>query len=68
MRESWLEPKVSPTEVAQVALQAVIDGTEDVYPGQLATEVAAKLLQDPKGVERWMAQFLPAETMAGMQV
>lgn len=31
-------PKVSPAEVAKAALQAVIDGVEEVYPGEQATE------------------------------
>jgi short-subunit dehydrogenase len=53
-------PKVSPSEVARVALQAVIDCTEEVYPGEQAKDMAAKLLQDPKSIEKWMATMLPA--------
>lgn len=67
MAKDWPDPKVSPTEVARVALQAVIDGVEDVYPGQQATEVAAQLLSDPKRVEKYMATFLPASSLAGVQ-
>jgi short-subunit dehydrogenase len=52
-------PKVSPSEVARVALQAVIDSTEEVYPGEQAAEMAAKLLKDPKSLEKWMATMLP---------
>lgn len=51
-------PKVAPSEVAKVALQAVIDGTEEVYPGEQATEMAARLLKDPKSIEKWMATML----------
>jgi short-subunit dehydrogenase len=52
-------PKVSPSEVARAALQAVIDSTEEVYPGEQAKEMAAKLLKDPKSMEKWMATMLP---------
>jgi NAD(P)-dependent dehydrogenase (short-subunit alcohol dehydrogenase family) len=52
-------PKVSPEVVAQEALQAVIDGIEDVYPGEQAKEMAAQLLKDPKSLEKAMAMMLP---------
>jgi short-subunit dehydrogenase len=53
-------PKVAPAEVARVALQSVMDGAEEVYPGEQATEMAAQLLEDPKALEKWMATMLPA--------
>jgi short-subunit dehydrogenase len=53
-------PKVAPAEVARVALQAVAEGKEEVYPGEQATELAAQLLKDPKAIEKWMATMLPA--------
>ncbi|MCU0548139.1 MAG: SDR family oxidoreductase [Leptolyngbya sp. Prado105] len=53
-------PKVSPEVVAQEALQAVIDGIEDVYPGEQAKEMAAQLLKDPKALEKMMATMLPS--------
>ncbi len=68
MAKDWPDPKVSPTEVARAALQAVIDEVEDVYPGQQASETAAQLLTDPKGVEKYMATFLPFSSLAGVQV
>jgi short-subunit dehydrogenase len=52
-------PKVAPSEVARVALQAVIDSTEEVYPGEQATEMAVQLLKDPKSIEKLMATMLP---------
>jgi NAD(P)-dependent dehydrogenase (short-subunit alcohol dehydrogenase family) len=52
-------PKVAPAEVARVALQAVIDGIEEVYPGEQATEMAAQMLKNPKSIEKWMATMLP---------
>jgi NAD(P)-dependent dehydrogenase (short-subunit alcohol dehydrogenase family) len=52
-------PKVSPEVVAQEALQAVMDGIEDVYPGEQAKEMATQLLKDPKSLEKAMAMTLP---------
>ena len=51
--------KDSPDEVAKVALQAVEQGTEDVYPGQMAQGIAAGLAQNPKAVEKEFAAYLP---------
>jgi len=51
-------PKVSPVEVAKAALQAVIDGVEDVYPGEQARELVEQLSKDPKAVEKQMAAML----------
>jgi NAD(P)-dependent dehydrogenase (short-subunit alcohol dehydrogenase family) len=67
LAKDWPDPKVSPAEVVRVALQAVLDNTEDAYPGEQATQVAAQLLQDPKGVEKYMATFLPGMVLAGTQ-
>lgn len=41
-----------------MALQAVVDEVEDVYPGEQAQEMQAQLLNDPKAVEQWMAEIL----------
>ncbi|MBW4510369.1 MAG: SDR family oxidoreductase [Scytonematopsis contorta HA4267-MV1] len=59
MSQAFPPPKVSPAEVAKAALQAVIDEIEDVYPGEQATQMAAQLLEDPKGLERLMGKMLP---------
>jgi short-subunit dehydrogenase len=67
LAKDWPDPKVAPAEVAKATLQAVIDGVEEVYPGQQATEVAAQLLTNPKGVEKYMATFLPTTSLAGVQ-
>jgi NAD(P)-dependent dehydrogenase (short-subunit alcohol dehydrogenase family) len=67
LAKDWPDPKVSPTEVVKVALQAVADGVEDAYPGQQAIEVAAQLLSNPKGVEKYMATFLPGGSYTGTQ-
>jgi NAD(P)-dependent dehydrogenase (short-subunit alcohol dehydrogenase family) len=65
LAKAWPDPKVAPGEVARAALQAVIAGEEDVYPGEQATQVSAQLLADPKGVEKYMASFLPGMILAG---
>jgi NAD(P)-dependent dehydrogenase (short-subunit alcohol dehydrogenase family) len=65
LAKDWPNPKVAPAEVARAALQAVIDNQEDVYPGEQAQQVSAQLLTDPKGVEKYMATFLPGMVLAG---
>jgi NAD(P)-dependent dehydrogenase (short-subunit alcohol dehydrogenase family) len=65
LAKAWPNPKVAPAEVAKAALAAVINSEEDVYPGEQATQVAAQLLVDPKGVEKYMAGFLPGMALAG---
>jgi NAD(P)-dependent dehydrogenase (short-subunit alcohol dehydrogenase family) len=65
LAKEWPNPKVAPGEVARATLQAVIDGVEDVYPGEQAAQVSAQLLSDPKGVEKYMAGFLPGMMLAG---
>ncbi len=52
-------PKMAPAEVARAALAAVESGTEDVYPGDMAADVAGGLATDPKAVEKQFAGFLP---------
>jgi NAD(P)-dependent dehydrogenase (short-subunit alcohol dehydrogenase family) len=59
MSKDYPPPKVSPTEVAISALQAVVDGVEEIYPGEQATDLAAQLRHDPKAVEKQLAQMLP---------
>jgi NAD(P)-dependent dehydrogenase (short-subunit alcohol dehydrogenase family) len=65
LAKAWPDPKVAPAEVVRAALQAVIDQLEDVYPGEQAAQVSAQLLADPKGVEKYMASFLPGMELAG---
>ncbi len=65
LAKAWPNPKVAPAEVARAALQAVLDNQEDVYPGEQASQVSAQLLSDPKGVEKYMASFLPGMDLAG---
>lgn len=52
-------PKVPPRQIAEAALKAVAEGTEDVFPDPMAEELRGGLLQDPKAVEKQIAQMLP---------
>lgn len=65
LAKAWPDPKVSPREVARATLEALLADQEDVYPGEQATQVSVQLLADPKGVEKYMASFLPGMVLAG---
>lgn len=56
--EHWPEPKVSPEVVVQDALQAVIEGREDVYPGEQAKEMIEQIRKDPKVLEKEIAKMV----------
>ncbi|MDS3862312.1 SDR family oxidoreductase [Thermosynechococcaceae cyanobacterium BACA0444] len=66
LAKDWPDPKVEPTEVVKDTLQAVIDGQEDVYPGEQAQQISNQLLTDPKGVEKYLGNFLPGLSLAGL--
>ncbi len=65
LAKDWPDPKVEPAEVVSVALQSVVEEEEDVYPSEQATQISAQLLNDPKGVEKYLAGFLPGMSLAG---
>jgi len=65
LAKAWPDPKVAPAEVVRATLQALMANEEDVYPGEQATQVSAQLLVDLKGVEKYMASFLPGMELAG---
>lgn len=52
-------PKMKPREVSDAILAALDAGEEDIYPGDMATGVAAGLAGNPKGVEQEFAAYLP---------
>jgi NAD(P)-dependent dehydrogenase (short-subunit alcohol dehydrogenase family) len=61
MAEGVSAPKIQPSEVVDVTLDALLmDDQDDVYPGEQASQIAAWLLQDPKAVERLFAQSVEA--------
>lgn len=59
LSKNYPPPKVAPNMVAKASLQAVIDGIEDIYPGEQATTLAKQLVINPKEVEKQFAAFLP---------
>jgi len=52
-------PKMEAVDVVRAALDAVEQGTEDAYPGEMASGVAQGLASDAKAVEKQFAEFLP---------
>jgi NADP-dependent 3-hydroxy acid dehydrogenase YdfG len=60
MAERVTAPKIQPSEVVRATLDALQADQDEVYPGQVATQIAAWLLQNPKAVERQFAQSVAA--------
>jgi NAD(P)-dependent dehydrogenase (short-subunit alcohol dehydrogenase family) len=60
MERNFPPPKLPPAEVARAALDAVEQGIEEVYPGDMAGGMSQGLAADPKTVERDLAKYLPA--------
>jgi NAD(P)-dependent dehydrogenase (short-subunit alcohol dehydrogenase family) len=60
MERNFPPPKLPPAEAARAALDAVEQGLEEVYPGDMATGMSQGLAADPKAVERDLAKYLPA--------
>jgi NAD(P)-dependent dehydrogenase (short-subunit alcohol dehydrogenase family)/uncharacterized OB-fold protein len=48
-------PKLSPSALAAAVIAALRDGTEDVYVGDVAQDVRARLAVNPKALERELA-------------
>jgi len=48
-------PKVTPRALAEAVLDALKDGLEDVFVGDVATEMRARLAVNPKALERELA-------------
>lgn len=46
------QPKLAPAALAAAVVRALRDGTEDVYPGEVAEDWLARLQEDPKILER----------------
>ena len=59
MSRDFQGPKSSTTEVAQAVLAALRQGDEEVYVGEMAGWINGALAQDPKGIERELAKYLP---------
>jgi NAD(P)-dependent dehydrogenase (short-subunit alcohol dehydrogenase family) len=48
-------PKLAPEAVARAVVQALREGTEEVYPGDVAQEWLARWRDDPRVLERELA-------------
>lgn len=59
MTKDFPPPKMAPAAAAQAVVDAIRDGGEDVYPGDMAQGLRQGLQADPKAVERQLAQILP---------
>ena len=51
--------EAKPADIAAEILQAIRDDIEDMYPGDMAKAVSARLAQDRKAVEKEFATYLP---------
>jgi NAD(P)-dependent dehydrogenase (short-subunit alcohol dehydrogenase family)/uncharacterized OB-fold protein len=49
-------PKLSPSALAAAVVDALVKGVEDVYPGEVAQEWLARWRENPKALEREVAQ------------
>lgn len=49
-------PKLAPTSLADATIKALINGVEDLYPGDMAQEWFARWRDNPKALERELAQ------------
>jgi NAD(P)-dependent dehydrogenase (short-subunit alcohol dehydrogenase family) len=59
MERNFPPPKLPPAEAAQAALDAVVQGVDEVYPGDMARGMSQGLAADPKAVEKDLAKYLP---------
>lgn len=59
MTANFAGPKNSPAEAAQAVLAGIARGDEEVYLGDMAAWINAGMAQDPKGIERELAKYLP---------
>ncbi|VTU23161.1 3-oxoacyl-[acyl-carrier-protein] reductase FabG [Variovorax sp. SRS16] len=59
MSRDFAGPKSSPAEVAKAVLAGLERGDEEIYLGDMAAWINAAMAQDPKGIEREMAKYLP---------
>jgi len=60
MAKDFDAPKVPASQVATAILDAVTNGTEDVFPDEMATNLHAGLLSDPKATEQQVGTMLPS--------
>jgi len=59
MSRDFPPPKMPPADVVTAALDAVENGDEEIYPGDMASGVSQGLAADAKAVEKEFAGYLP---------
>jgi NAD(P)-dependent dehydrogenase (short-subunit alcohol dehydrogenase family) len=59
MAKGYDGPKNTTAEVAQAVLAGVQSGEEDIYVGDMTGWINGALKEDPKGLEKQLAAFLP---------
>jgi NAD(P)-dependent dehydrogenase (short-subunit alcohol dehydrogenase family) len=59
MSRDFAGPKSAPADVAKAVLEGLERGDEEVYLGDMPAWINAAMAQDPKGIEREMAKYLP---------
>jgi NAD(P)-dependent dehydrogenase (short-subunit alcohol dehydrogenase family) len=51
-------PKVQPSRIAENALEAIVNGIEDVFPDEHSAQLRDALAADPKAVEKEMGAYI----------
>lgn len=59
MSRDFQGPKSPPADVARAVIAGLQNGEEEVYLGDMPAWINPALAQDPKGIERELAKFLP---------
>ena len=59
MSRDFPPPKIPPAEVAKAVLDGIVQGQEEIFPGEMASGLREGLKADPKGVEKELAGYLP---------
>lgn len=62
MTKDFDGPKIPPEQVAEAIIFGLKNGLEEIYPGNMASGVAAAISLDTKAIEREFAQYLPKST------
>ncbi|MBT5659143.1 MAG: SDR family oxidoreductase [Rhodospirillaceae bacterium] len=59
MAKNFDMEKVTPSQISVAVLAAIAEGNEDVFPDDMAAEVYANFMNDPKAVEKELSEMLP---------
>ena len=59
MSRDFPPPKMPAAEVAKAVLNGIVEGQEELFPGEMASGLREGLKADPKSVEKELAGYLP---------